>query len=427
MADPVIVIGGGLAGLAAAARLAKAGHAVAVFERSAGLGGRWAPYALGDTGVLVDDAPSVLGFPAPWRDLFRKSGRPLEAELSRSGYELAGSAAPTYVFADGAELVLPTDRGAQFATVAAAYGRAVAECWRDLLDRLDDLWQTLRPLGFELELHGRQDLSRTVRRRLLHRRSLADLADEAGHPHLRALVRSVAYRQGSTPEQTPALAAVDLSLNRTFGRWQVQPLAETPGRDAGRSSVLIEALAARLALRRVAVHLGVAVTGVLVQEGRAVGVSTATGDHPAAAVINTTDPWVTARLLPRGVTPGTRRLRPASAPAIRHQLTGATTDTVSETTRLSVAGVPVVTYCRPAGRAGLHTVHDFGAGGPDPGDGLAWRGFRSWWRRPPISTRVAGLYSAGPFSAAGPGPSPSILSGALASYAGHDYVSAQPS
>ena len=85
MPDPVIVIGGSLAGLAAAARLAKAGHAVELYERSDELGGTWAPYQL-QSGVTVDNAPAIIGFPAPWRDLFRKSGRPLEAELGRMGY-----------------------------------------------------------------------------------------------------------------------------------------------------------------------------------------------------------------------------------------------------------------------------------------------------------------------------------------------------
>ena len=87
MSDPVVVIGGGLAGLAAAARLAKVGHDVELYERSEVLGGTWAPYQL-PGGVTVDDAPSIIGFPAPWRDLFRKSGRPLEAELARMGYAL---------------------------------------------------------------------------------------------------------------------------------------------------------------------------------------------------------------------------------------------------------------------------------------------------------------------------------------------------
>jgi phytoene dehydrogenase-like protein len=146
MPDPVIVIGGGLAGLAAAARLAKAGHAVELYEQSDRLGGTWAPYQL-QSGVTVDDAPAIIGFPAPWRDLFRKSGRPLEAELARMGYALVPAGPPTMIFADGSELTLPTDRGGQYANMADAYGRSVADRWQQLLDRLDQVWQSLRGLA----------------------------------------------------------------------------------------------------------------------------------------------------------------------------------------------------------------------------------------------------------------------------------------
>ena len=161
MPDPVIVIGGGLAGLAAAARLAKAGHLVELYERSDTLGGSWAPYRL-LSGRIVDDAPAIIGFPAPWRDLFRKSGRPLEAELARMGYALVPAEPPNMIFADGAELTLPTDRGGQYTTLADAYGRQVAERWQQLLDRLGEVWQTLRGLGVEAELRGRRQLDRAT-------------------------------------------------------------------------------------------------------------------------------------------------------------------------------------------------------------------------------------------------------------------------
>jgi len=192
MRDPVVVIGGGLAGLAAAARLAKVGHQVELYERSDRLGGTWTPYQL-ISDVTVDDAPSIIGFPAPWRDLFRKSGRPLEAELARMGYALEPAQPATMIFADGAELTLPTDRGGQYATVAAAYGKSVAERWRDLLDRLDDVWQTLRGLGLEAELSSSRQLNRTARRSLFgHRATVADLATSIDHDHLGAVIRNVA-------------------------------------------------------------------------------------------------------------------------------------------------------------------------------------------------------------------------------------------
>jgi phytoene dehydrogenase-like protein len=429
MTDPVVVIGGGLAGLAAAARLAKAGHRVELYERSETLGGTWAPYRLA-SGVMVDDAPPIIGFPAPWRDLFRSSGRPLEAELARMGYALRPAQPATMIFADGAELTLPTDRGGQYATLAAAYGSSVAGRWRALLDRLDLVWQTLRGLGMEAELRSRRQLTRSVRRSLFgHRMTLADLATSIDHDHLGALIRSIAYRSGSMPEQTPAFAAVELSLQRTFGRWQVQPLDADSGLDVGRSSVLIEALAARLELRKVRVHLGCPVEGIELRDGHVTAVVTSAGDRPAASVIATCDPWQTFHdLLPitadRRTTRQLRKLTPAAAPMITHQEAPARTAPVQETVALDEAGVPNINYLRQLAGHRLETTHDFNATLPRPSSGAAWSGFASWLRRPSVTTRIPGLYTAGPSSRAGPGASQVVLSAALAAYGCHDHLEA---
>ncbi len=416
MVDPCVVVGGGLAGMAAAARLAKAGHPVVLYEKSDRLGGRWAAHHLG--AVLVDDAPAVLGFPAPWRDLFRKSGRPLEAELARIGYRLEPADPIRIVFSDETELTWPSDRGEQLSALTAAYGRPVAERWRDLVDRLDHVWQALRPLGWEAELRGRRQLTADVRRRLLGRQSLAGLARGLDHPHLAALVRSVAYRQGSVPERSPALAAVDLSLDRTFGRWLVQPIAVG---DVGRSSVLVEALAGRLALRKVSVQLNTPVDQVVGHQGR-IAVHAAGHHVPAAAVVVTADPWQTmADLIPERAARLTRRrvrrLRPAAAPAVRHALLDRPGTGVRETLSLDATGVPAVSYLRPVGDQSVLSVHDFGAGHARPAYGVAWRGRRSWLDRPPVTTEVPGLFLAGPFSPAGSMISAEILTGALAAYA----------
>ena len=428
MSDPVVVVGGGLAGMAAAARLAKSGHPVELHERSDRLGGRWAATAL-PSGLLVDAAPAVFGFPAPWRDLFRKSGRPLEAELARQGYALAPADPPVLVFADGRELAWPGDRGAQHAVLTAAYGEPVAVRWRDLIDRLDRVWQTLRPLGWEAD-RREADLTRAVRRDLLGRQSLAALAGTVGHPHLEALVRSVAHRLGGTPEATPAWAAVELSVQRTFGRWQVQPIedrGETAVGDPGRTSVLVEVLAGRLDLRRVDVRLNSTVTAVRTAEGRVAVVRTGSAERSAAAVVSTVDPWHTfGVLLPPGAARRTRRrlrsLRPALAPAVRHETTDRRADGVRETITLTADGVPTVAYRRPVGSTTVTSTHDYGAARPSPAAGVAWDGMRSWVRRPAVTTEVPGLFVAGPFSPAGPGGSAEVLSGALAAYAVQDYL-----
>ena len=336
----------------------------------------------------MDDAPSIIGFPAPWRDLFRKSGRPLEAELARMGYALEPAQPATMIFADGAELTLPTDRGGQYATLAAAYGSSVAERWRDLLDRLDDVWQTLRGLGLEAELRSSRQLNRTARRSLFgHRMTLADLATSIDHDHLGAVIRSVAYRSGSVPEQTPAFAAVELSMQRTFGRWQVQPLDTNSGLDVGRSSVLVEALVAASSCAKC--------TSTSAARSSASTFATATSPQLRPAM-ETALPQQSSRPATPG-RPSTTCFRPprpggpdASCEAsARPQLRPSPTmkhrrplHCSMRQSRFTEAGVPTVSYLRQLADNGLRTTHDFNATLPRASYGVAWSGFASWLRRP---------------------------------------------
>ncbi len=320
------------------------------------------------------------------------------------GYALEPAQPATMIFADGAELTLPTDRGSQYAALAAAYGSFVAERWRDLLDRLDQVWQTLRGLGLEAELRSRRQLNRNAKRSLFGRRmTLADLATSIDHDHLGALIRSVAYRLGSVPEQTPAFVAVELSMQRTFGRWQLQPLDSSSGLEAVRSSILVEALAGRLALRKVQVHLSCEVQHIRLRNGQVVAVVTTAGNRPASAVVATCDPWQTFNeLLPVTAARRTRRqlrgLSPAAAPAISRHEAPMPIALLRETVTLSEAGIPTVSYLRQLANSGLRTIHDFNATLPKASYGVAWSGLSSWRRRPPVTTEIPGLYAASPAS-----------------------------
>jgi hypothetical protein len=53
---------------------------------------------------------------------------------------------------------------------------------------------------------------------------------------------------------------------------------------------------------------------------------------------------------------------------------------------------------------------------------VAWHGFSSWLRRPPVTTEVPGFYAAGPWSPAGRSESQVVLSAALAAYGCNDYL-----
>ncbi len=430
----MVVVGGGLAGLAAALRLAKARHPVRLYEATDRLGGRWASRTeeIAGAGVVLDDAPPVLEFPAPWRDLFRKSGRTLAEEFDRSAVALSAAEPARYVFADGAELLWPTDRGELFAVHEQAYGTAVADRWRRLVDQLDDVWQTVRKLGWEAELTGKAELTGPVRRRIQQDRTVADLAEEIDHPHLAAVLRAGAYRQGGDPASTPAWCAVSQSIERRFGRWTLQSDCVDDHRDrTGRSSTLVDALIERARVRRVDVRLNERVDVLDLDQGRTRGVVTTHERLEAAAVIWTADPWqLPAAGLPRfrarTLRRHLRRLTPATAPVVSHDLRPATDDwsrgRVEETIVLDADGVPTVTYRRPVTAGTLHSVHDWQRRRPDPGAGAAWRGFDSWLDRPPVRSGLDRLLLAGPWSPAGNSPAATVLSGALASYAVHDLI-----
>ena len=295
----MVVIGASLGGLAAAVRLARVGHHVVVVDALPGpaLDSWW--------------TRPVVALPAAWRDLFRKSGRILDAALAVGGFELVPAPPTRHEFADGSSLDLPTDRGLQHAAVARLAGGHAATAWRDLLDAADETWQLVRRAGLETEA----DLGDPRTHELLSdTRTIASEAERLPDPRLVGLVRSVAHRLGSSPEDTPYWLLSRPSVERTFGLWCVtrdgvpQP-AET----------LVQLLLRRAADRGVEIRWGVTATAVSAE-----GVITSAGALDAAVVVSAVGHREHAALtgrtaeivVPRALGPlrlGSRRV-PADAP-----------------------------------------------------------------------------------------------------------------
>ncbi len=233
----VVVVGGGFGGTAAAARLAKQGHDVTLVERRDRLGG-----ALGFVerdGFRWDAGPTATALPAVLRDLFRKSGRPLERELDLVPVEPMRE----HRFDDGTVLAMPSgSRSAQLEAVEDALGGGLGRQWVDYVHAFAETWDVLRR-GY-LERPYSPDHVDRASRALLHTRStLHQVVGKAfKDERLRELALLPALMDGHDPRNVPAWMGMWAYVEQNFGVWTVP----------GGMGLLAGAMTKRLGERRVA-------------------------------------------------------------------------------------------------------------------------------------------------------------------------------
>src|SRR5690242_16123110 len=178
----VVVTGGGFGGLATALRLAKLGHAVTLVEPGE-LGGALVPFT--QDGFAWDTVTHTL-LPAVVRDLFRKTGRPLEKEVELVQLDCLRE----HWFADGTSLVLSAGRTPQhdaFESLASGLGTR----WVDHVAAYADDWDVVRrgyaevpwdPDHLSPELTARLDARESLHRRLRKRLGDERARQVAAHP-----------------------------------------------------------------------------------------------------------------------------------------------------------------------------------------------------------------------------------------------------
>lgn len=293
----VVVIGGGYGGLASAARLAKNGHEVTLVEGSERVGG-----AIGfveQDGFRWDTGPTSTLLPAVLRDLFRKSGRPLEKELELVPVEPVRQ----HRFEDESVLDLPGgSRAAQMAALEAL-GPGLGEEWTAYVDSFAEAWEILRADYFERPYspeHASKKATALLGSRLtMHKMVQRSFKDE----RLRALALHASVLEGHDPRNVPGWVGMWSYIEQNFGAWTIP----------GGMGTLADTLAARLTTRGVSVLTSTPVRDLVVSGGAAVGVRTDDGILDADHVVCAIDP----RRLP-AVKPHVERTMPAIPPVICH-------------------------------------------------------------------------------------------------------------
>jgi len=301
----VVVVGGGMAGLATAVRLRAAEHDVVVLERSDVVGGKAARLEL--DGFGWDLGPTLLTLPAVYRDLFATTGPTLEECLDLSPVDPVCR----YTFADGTRLDMPNASRARIrSAIDDALGTGAGDQWVALLARGGEIWQATRDSFLTAPLRGLRAVPALARGRgalqtVAPHLSLRQLGTHYLHePHLRTLLDRYATYSGSDPREAPAALAAVPFVEQAFGAWTV----------AGGIHRLAVETGGRATLLGVDLRTSSEVVEVVTEGGRATGARLADGTVvPADVVVSAVD----AHVLYRDLLPG----RPAARAlaAIRRQ------------------------------------------------------------------------------------------------------------
>jgi phytoene desaturase len=281
-AKEVVVIGAGMGGMATAARLAKKGYKVRVFEAGDRHGGKCRTEWI--DGYAFDTGPSLLTLPAVYRDLFQRTGDVLGRVVELKAVDPSFD----YRFHDGTQVKFANlSRKNTLGSIESSFGSDTASEWDAIMQRAESMWDVSRESFIESELTSIRSL---LKRRSLLRdifvispwKSIRGLKIKS--PHLQKILDRYATYSGSDPRTAPAVLSSIAFVEEAFGAWHI----------TGGVGKLADALYQRCLDRGVTFEFNSPVTeithtngktsGLLLSDGRTIEATTIVANSDAGAI-----------------------------------------------------------------------------------------------------------------------------------------------
>jgi phytoene desaturase len=278
----VIVIGAGMGGMATAARLAKKGYHVRVFEAGDRHGGKCRTEWI--NGYAFDTGPSLLTLPAVYRDLFQRTGDVLGRVVELKSVDPSFD----YRFHDGTKVTFANlSRKKTLDSIKTSLGLEAATEWDAVMQRAESMWDVSREPFIESELRSMTSL---LKRSSLIRdifviapwRSIRGFKLKS--PYLQKILDRYATYSGSDPRRAPAVLSSIAFVEEAFGAWHI----------TGGVGKLADALYQRCLDRGVTfefnspvaeiMHSDGSVTGVLLRDDRKITATTVVANSDAGLV-----------------------------------------------------------------------------------------------------------------------------------------------
>jgi phytoene desaturase len=219
----IVVIGAGMGGMTAAARLSRGGHEVVLYEASDQVGGKCRTEWIGK--VAFDTGPSLLTLPAVYKDFFQRTGKPMGLVCPIESVDPSFD----YRFADGSNLKFSNlSRNKTLESISETFGAESAAQWDRIMKRAERMWDVSRGPFIESELKSPISLMKRLTfmrdmKIIAPWKTLRDHADEIlKDQRLRYIMDRYATYSGSDPRKAPAVLSTIAFVEESFGAWHVK-------------------------------------------------------------------------------------------------------------------------------------------------------------------------------------------------------------